>query len=255
MAFEEMPPDWLEIGLRQDLGPFGAEATPKTDVAGVVQKALDVLSKVTDPFANIVPTEVRTPEVAIEPKPTPQPAIVVPIIEPDIEEEIPEFVVPGTKPAPAAPVVAPAPVFEPEPVVIPQPKPEKTPVPDEFAYPVPVVQPVIIPIAEPAPSPAVKPEPVFEPAPAPAVSPAIAIPVVSTPVMPVLLTPFQEAMVPFVSNIGAPKPPQEAEACEPPKKKPRTVCYRGYYREYRNSERKVKWERVPCEPRPKKRKR
>jgi hypothetical protein len=254
-AFEEMPPDFLEIALRQDLGPFGAEATPKTDVAGIVQKALDVLSKVTDPFANIVPTEVRTPEVAIEPKPTPQPAIVVPIIEPDIEEEIPEFVVPGTKPAPAAPVIAPVPVFEPEPVVIPQPKPEKTPVPDEFAYPVPVVQPVIIPIAEPAPSPAVKPEPVFEPAPAPAVAPKVAAPVVSTPVLPVLLTPFQEAMVPLVSNIGAPKPPQEAEACEPPKKKPRTVCYRGYYREYRNSERKVKWERVPCEPRPKKRKR
>jgi hypothetical protein len=255
MAFEEMPPDWLEIGLRQDLGPFGAEATPKTDVASVVQKALDVLSKVADPFANIVPTEVRTPEVAIEPKPTPQPAIVVPIIEPEIEEEIPEFVVPGTKPAPTTPVIAPFPVFEPEPVVIPQPKPEKTPVPDEFAYPVPVVQPVIIPIAEPAPSPTVEPEPVIEPAPAPAVAPKVAAPAVSTPILPVLLTPFQDAMVPFVSNIGTPKAPQEAEACEPPKKKPRTVCYRGYYREYRTSERKVKWERVPCEPRPKKRKR
>jgi hypothetical protein len=128
-------------------------------------------------------------------------------------------------------------------------------VPDEFAYPVPVIQPVIIPIAEPAPSPIVEPEPVAEPAPAPAVLPKVAAPAVSTPVLPVLLTPFQEAMVPFVSNIGAPKPPQEAEACEPPKKKPRTVCYRGYYREYRNSERKVRWERVPCEPRPKKRKR
>jgi hypothetical protein len=251
-AFEELPPNFLEIALRQDLGPFGAEAMPKTDVSGIVQKALDVIAKVADPFAQIVPPGVREPDVVVEPQRIVEPVIKPTPIAPEIAEPLPEFVVPGTRPAP---IVAPVPVFEPEPVVIPVPKPEKTPVPDEFAYPVPVIQPNIVPIAEPAPSPAVKPEPVFEPAPAPAVAPKVDAPAVSMPAMPVLLTPFQEAMVPFASNIGAPKPPQEAEACEPPKKKPRTVCYRGYYREYRNSERKVKWERVPCEPRPKKRKR
>ena len=251
-AFEEMPPNFLEIALRQDLGPFGAEAMPKTDVSGIVQKALDVIAKVADPFAQIVPPGVREPDVVVEPQRIVEPVIKPTPIAPEIAEPLPEFVVPGTRPAP---IVAPVPVFEPEPVVIPVPKPEKTPVPAEFAYPVPVIQPNIVPIAEPAPSPAVKPEPIFQPAPAPAVLPPVASPAILPPPIPVLLTPFNEAMLPFESNLGAPPVPQEAQACEPPKKKPRTVCYRGYFREYRNSERKVKWERVPCEPRPKKRKR
>lgn len=245
MAFEEMPPDWLEIGLRQDLGPFGAETVPKTNVGQIVQKAFDVISKVADPFAQIVPSAIRDPDIVVKPQPIIEPIPKPVPIQPPIEEPEPEFIVPGTKPAP---VVAPVPVFEPEPIVVPAPKPEKTPVPDEFAYPVPVIQPNIVPIAEPAPSPIVQPQPVSQPA-------GAAKPAVLPPVMPVLLTPFDEAMLPFESNLGAPPVPEEAQACEPPKKKPRTVCYRGYYREYRNSERKVKWERVPCEPRPKKRRR
>lgn len=279
-AFEEAPPDWIEIGLRQDLGPFGAEATPKTDVSKVTEAALKVLQQVLDPFGNVVPQEIRlfpTEEAPIRTKPAPQ---VEEVIVP--EAPIEEIVVPGTRPQPSAPVVSepagpgqtiPIQIEEPA-VVVPPAKEEKPTVPDELMQPAPTTltyvqlfpqYPVEERAGKPAPQvevvtfPVTATEPIVETQPITETQPIVQTPVkvetgttvtgpvsgaISTP-----LTPVQEAVVPFTGRIEPPKT-QQAQCAE--QKKPRTVCYRGYYREFRDTERKVRWERVPCEPRPRK---
>jgi len=74
----------------------------------------------------------------------------------------------------------------------------------------------------------------------------------SAPVQRALLTASKAGVLTLPGGGSTPPPrqPTQRDKCKPcpkPKeKKPRTTCYRGYFREYEKSERKVRWEKVPC---------
>ena len=206
--------------------------------------------------------------------------------EPELErevEELPEIRIIGTRPRPELapfpspprppglrwPRVLPADIFQdlfgdrpgedPTPIGDPFPQAEPQPAPRPPAAPSPSPRTPVIQAPSPFPAPVRRPflQPVRDPRPFPYNDPRLrpfAVPGPRAFVDPTSgLTPFREPGLGFQPR-PLPQPPgvnTAGCACPEPRKrrkrKPRLVCYKGSFRERRNSLSKRRRERIPCE--------
>jgi len=205
------------------------------------------------------PTPIGAPFPAPAPEPAPAPT---PTFTPTLDPFPIELPMPQPFPIPA-PLAPPAP-FAPPPG-IPFAPPTTIPTPVRPTAPLPIPTPVGLPSPFPTPTG----NPLAQPFPAPTGDPfpvpgtptfpqtPTGLPTPTTPPRPAappssLASPFQPPS-PFADPFKAP-PRQRNRDCKcppkkkPEKKKPRTICYRGSYREYANGLAKFRKERISCQP-------
>jgi len=253
--FEQMEPTpepLPEVVVRAP-PPKQRPAEPAPMVPGIIEEI-----PFFQPDITIVAPRPPTPEPLPELAP-PRPPTRIPDLPPTIEPPRPFIEPPRPKIEPVAP---PKPIMIP-PIPIPWPDlpdrlPETEPKPERFPDP---TRPVRVDPVEPAPPRAPdRPAPIRPPSPPPPVPPLPGLDV--SPLIPLLLTPFLKPSLTPIQNPAVPllqpdfmvQPPTGPKNCPPctktedvEQKKPRTVCYGGYYQERANGAyRYQKWRKIKC---------